>query len=198
MHGISSLYDHDAESQRYQNKRIPFENSKLKSCVRLNQVDPARIHGVLFVFVISFIVFIVFNFNGNARIHATDLIHWIAFSICKAISNICKTHKFSSVPVDAREPFNLIFELKPQKKKSMRPLWHIANVRIPRTALQKKKKPITKLKRRYIFFLLHIWLTLQLFAKFSRFLCIHLWLGLGVVVVVVVVMLLLRFFFAYR
>lgn len=113
MHGISSLYDHDAESQRYQNKRIPFENSKLKSCVRLNQVDPARIHGVLFVFVISFIVFIVFNFNGNARIHATDLIHWIAFSICKAISNICKTHKFSSVPVDAREPFNLIFELKP-------------------------------------------------------------------------------------
>lgn len=104
----------------------------------------------------------VFSFKRlNARIHATDLIHWIGVFCFFLSRNIhrtrqyqisIKTHKFSSEA-------SLTLSVKRWTvsccvicvqldiwietiENSMRPLWHIPNARIPHTALE-KKTPIT-------------------------------------------------------
>lgn len=136
---------------------------------------------------ISFIVAVVFNFNGNARIHATDPIHWITFSICKAISNIWKRKK------KQQKQKHISFH-RAQLMLANRSTWYLNrnHRKIDAAAVAYTKcthstygfaKTFTWLKRRYFVFVLVfviLWLTLQLFAKFSHFLCIHLWLRLYV------------------
>lgn len=102
----------------------------------------------------------VFSFKRlNARIHATDLIHWIGVFCFFLSRNIhrtrqyqisIKTHKFSSEA-------SLTLSVKRWTvsccvicvqldiwietiENSMRPLWHIPNARIPHTALEKKHR----------------------------------------------------------
>lgn len=166
MHGTASC-DHDAKNQKVSN-----------SGYRLKFRRPCRYLSLSVCASFVFIVGIVFSFNGSIRIHATDPIHWIAFSICPPISNVYKTHKFSSASWYLRT-IQLDIRIETIENCTRR-LWHTPNVRIPHTALQKSKQNNDYMALALVFFLFAKFscatITLQLFAKFSHFSSIHLWL----------------------
>lgn len=85
MHGIN-LRSHDPKKSEVSKQRVPFEISK--SCVLSLRLDEICYTCILrlcvcVIFIYCYHGLRVFSFKRlNARIHATDLIHWIGCLFC--------------------------------------------------------------------------------------------------------------------